>query len=223
MVGDHLLDRHLRLAEGGVGQVLVADGPLEDVVVVLARAMRARGLSGEILAQHRGVGIHRLERIDHDRQRFVFNHHLVDAVVGRIAIGGDHEGDFLILEQHLAVGQHHLHVARERRHPGEVDGLQRLGGDDRQHARHFQRLGVVDLLDARMRVRRADEIAVQHARQLQVVDVIALALGEANILDPLALAAHAFELGFALFPRGSHVVHSAASLNSTPLILSAAY
>jgi hypothetical protein len=26
-----------------------------------------------------------------------------------------------------------------------------------------------------------------------------------------------------LFPRGSHVVHSAASWNSTPLILAAAY
>ena len=64
---------------------------------------------------------------------------------------------------------------------------------------------------------------MQHARQLQIVDVVALALGEADVLDALALAAHAFEFGFALFPRGSHVVHSAASLNSTPLILSAAY
>ena len=74
-----------------------------------------------------------------------------------------------------------------------------------------------------MRMRRSDEIAVQHARQLQVVDIIALALREADVLDPLALAAHAFEFGFALFPRGSHVVHSAASWNSTPLILAAAY
>ena len=164
MIGEHLLDRHLRLAEGGVGQILVADGPLEDVVVVLARTMRARRLAGEILAQHRRVRVHRLERIDHDRERLVFDHDLVDAVVGRVAVGGDDEGDFLILEQHLAVGQHHLHVAGERRHPGEVDGLQRLGGDHRQHARHLQRLGVVDLLDARMRMRRADEIAVQHAR-----------------------------------------------------------
>ena len=74
-----------------------------------------------------------------------------------------------------------------------------------------------------MGMRRADEIAVQHAGQLQVVDIVALALGEADVLDALALAAHAFELGFALFPRGSHVVHSAASWNSTPLILAAAY
>ena len=204
-------------------EVLVADGPFEDVVVMLARPVRADGLAGEILAQHRRIRVHRLERIDHDRQRLVFDHDLVDAVIGGIAVGGDHEGDFLILEQHLAVGQHHLHVAGQGRHPGEVDGLQRFGGDHRQHARHLQRLFRVDRFDARMGVRRADEIAVQHARQLQVVDIIALALGEAGVLDALALAAHAFERGGALFPRGSHVVHSAASLNSTPLILSAAY
>ena len=73
MIGDHLLDRDLGLAEGGVGQVLVADGPLEDVVVVLARAVRAVGLAGEILAQHRRIGVHRLERIDHHRQRLVLD------------------------------------------------------------------------------------------------------------------------------------------------------
>ena len=30
-----------RVPEGGVGQVLVADGPLEDVIVMLARPVRA--------------------------------------------------------------------------------------------------------------------------------------------------------------------------------------
>ena len=64
---------------------------------------------------------------------------------------------------------------------------------------------------------------MQHARQLQIVDVVALALREADVFDALALAAHAFEGGGALFPRGSEIVHSAASLNSTPLILAAAY
>ena len=222
VIGDHLLDRHFRLVEGGIGQVLVADGPFEHMVVVFARAVRAGGLAGEVLADHRRIGVHRLERIDHHRQRLVFHHHLVDAVIGGVAVGGDHEGDFLVLEQHLAVRQHHLHVAGQRRHPGEVDGFQRLGGDHRQHARHFQRLLVVDRLYPRMGMRRAHEIAVQHARQLQVVDIIALALRKADVLDALALAAHAFEFGFALFPRGSHVVHSAASWNSTPLILAAA-
>ncbi len=74
-----------------------------------------------------------------------------------------------------------------------------------------------------MGVRRADEVAVQHARQLHVVDIVAFALREADVLDALAFAAHALELGFALFPRGSDVVHSAASLNWAPLIFAAAY
>ena len=223
MIGNHLLDRHVSLAEGGVGQILVAHRPFEDVIMMLARPVRAGSLAGEILAQHRRVRVHGLERIDQGRQRFVFDHDLVDAVVGGIAVGGDHERHFLILKQHLAVGQHHLHVAGQRRHPGQIDGFQRLGGDDGQYARHLQRLFRIDRFDARVRMRRTDEIAMQHARQLQIVDVVALALGEADVLDALALAAHAFEFGFALFPRGSHVVHSAASLNSTPLILSAAY
>src|SRR6202165_3742023 len=55
VIGDHLLDRDLRLAERGVGEILVADGPLEDVIVMLARPVRACGLAGEILAQHRRV------------------------------------------------------------------------------------------------------------------------------------------------------------------------
>ena len=67
-------------------------------------------------------------------------------------------------------------------------------------------------LDARMRIGRAHEIAVEHARQVQVVDVIALALREADVLDALALAADAFELLGAGFRGFRYGVHSAASL-----------
>ena len=68
-----------------------------------------------------------------------------------------------------------------------------------------------------------DEVAVQHARQLQVVDVVAFALDEADVLDALALAAHALELFGALGGGGGRVGHSAASWNGTPLSLAAAY
>ena len=222
VIGDQLLDRDLGLVEGGVGQVLVADRPLEDVVRVLARPVRAVLLVLDVLAQDGRVGRHRLERVDQDRQRLVVDLDRVDAVIGGIAVGGDDERHLLVLEQHLAVGQHHLHVARQGRHPGEIDALQVLGRQHGEHARHLQRLRLVDRFDAGVRVGRAHEIAVQHAGQLQIVDVIALALGEADILDALALAAEAFELRFALRARGGHVVHSAASLGATPLILSAA-
>jgi hypothetical protein len=43
-------------------------------------------------------------------------------------------------------------------------------------------------------VRRADEIAEQHAGELDVVDKAALALGEAHVLDALSAGAEAFEL-----------------------------
>jgi hypothetical protein len=121
------------------------------------------------------------------------------------------EGHLLVLKQHLAVGQDHLHVAGERRHPGEVDGLQFLGREHRDDARHRGSLGRIDLLDARVCVRRAREVAIEHARQLDVVDIVASALDEADVLDALALAAHALQALGALFRGERDVVHSAAS------------
>ncbi len=140
LIGDQLLDGDIGLLESGVGDILVAHRPLEDMVVVLARTVRAVGLVLDIFAQHRRIRIHRLEWIDQRRQRFVLDFDRSNAVIRRVAIGRHHEGDFLILKQHLAVGEHHLHVTGQRRHPGEVHRLQRLGGDHRENARHFQSL-----------------------------------------------------------------------------------
>ena len=147
-IDDHLLDRHVGLGEGRVGRRLVAGLPVEDVVVVLALAVRAVGLVLDVLADHRRVRRHRLERIDVDRQRLVLDLDQVGGVGRDIAVLGDDEGHFLVLEQHLAVGEHHLHVAGKRRHPGEVDGLERLGREHRDDAGHRGGLGGVDLLDA---------------------------------------------------------------------------
>ena len=210
-IGNHLPDGDVGLGEGRIGGRLVAGLPGEDVVVMLALAVRALGLVLEILADHRRAVGHGLHRVDIDRQRLVFDFDQIGAVGRRFPGLRDHEGDLLILEQHFAVGQHHLHVARKCRHPGEVDGLQYLGGDHRDDAGHCGGLRGVDLLDAGMGVRRAVEFAIQHAGQFDVVDVIAFALGETDILDALALTAHAFELDGAFGGGGGHVVHSAAS------------
>ena len=223
MVGDQLLDRHLGAGERGVGAGLVAHRPLEDVVVVLAGAMRARGFAREILAQHRRIGRHGLEGIDDDGQLLVLHLDGLHAVGRRIAVLGHDEGHLLVLEQHLAVGQHHLHVLRERRHPGEVDALQLLRGQHGEHARHLERLAGVDALDPRVGILRAHEVAEQHAGQLHIVDVVALALREADVLHALALAAHALELGLALLPGQNGRGHSAASAKVSPRSLAAAY
>ena len=66
-IDDHLLDRHVGLGESRIGRGLVAGLPVEDVVVVLARAVRAFVLVLDVLADHRRVRRHRLERIDVDR------------------------------------------------------------------------------------------------------------------------------------------------------------
>ena len=54
-------------------------------------------------------------------------------------------------------------------------------GEDRDDARRLQRRGSVDLVDRRMRVRRAQEIGVGLARTIDVVDVVALAGDEADV------------------------------------------
>ena len=192
------------------------------MVVVLALAVGAVGLVLEILADHRRIRRHRLERIDIDRQRLVFDFHEIGGIGRDIAILGDHERHFLVLEQHFAVGEHHLRVARECRHPGEIDGFQRLGGDHSDHAGDGRGFGRIDLLNAGVRVRRAVEIAVQHARQLQIVDVVAFALDEADILDALSPASHAFKFLGAFSGGGGLSVHSAASWKATPLSFAAA-
>ncbi len=70
---------------------------------------------------------------------------------------------------------------------------------------------------------RANEIAMQHAGQLHVIDILAFALREADVFHALAFAAHAFQARRTFLSRWGHVVHSAASWNSTPFSLAAAY
>jgi hypothetical protein len=74
-----------------------------------------------------------------------------------------------------------------------------------------------------MGVGGAHEVAMHHVRQLDVVDIIALALREADILNALAFAAHAFQAGLAGLTGDDHLVHSAASWKLRPLSLAAAY
>jgi len=224
LVGDQLLDGDLGLAEGEVGGLLVADLPGEDVIVVPALAVGALGLVLDVLAQHRRIRGHRLERVDEDRQRLVLDLDELDRVGRDVALLGDDEGDLLVLEQHLLLGEHRLHVAGERRHVVQIEGFEIRRGEHRDDAGQRLGLGGVDLPDAGVAVGRAHEVAVQQAERLHVVHVVALALDEADILDALALAAHALEAVGALGGgRRGDLVHSAASRSGTPLILAAAH
>src|SRR6516162_8761132 len=76
----------------------------------------------------------------------------------------------------------------------QLQWLQIVGCEHRLDSRQCQRRILVVRFDTGMAERRADEIAEQRARQLDVVDIVALALGEANVFDALASGAEAFEL-----------------------------
>lgn len=174
--------------------------------------MGAVRLAGEVLPQDGRVGRHGLVRIDERRQFLVLDDDGLGAIGSGIAVLGDDECDFLILEQNFLMRQHGLHIARQRRHVVEVERDQVLRGQHRHHAGHGERRRFVDALDAGMAVRAAGEIAKQHAGQFQVVDIVAAALDKADILRPLALAANAFELLLTVDRGRVHMlVHHAAS------------
>ena len=158
-------------------------GPWAPSVLSL-RSSRSTGASGAIALNGSTMAGSFLV-VDVDRFR---------PVGGDVAVVGDDEGDLLVLEEHLLVGEHGLHVAGERRHVVEAERLQVGGGEHGEHAGERLAPCCVDRLDPGVGVGRADEVAVEHAGQLQVVDVVALALDEADVLDALALAAEALEL-----------------------------
>ena len=103
-------------------------------------------------------------------------------VVGRVLVGRDHERDLLALEPHLVAGQHGLRVVGDGRHPGQAQRLQVLGGDDGGHVGMRQRARGVDRDDPGVRVGAAQQRAVDHTRQLDVVQVRALAADEPRVL-----------------------------------------
>ncbi len=132
-------------------------------------------------------------------------------VGGGIAVLGDDEGHLLVLEQDLLVGEHRLDVPRQGRHVVQVQRLEVVGRQHGEHPGYLQRRVLVDPLDPGVAVGGADEVAEHHPRQLDVVHVVALALGEPGVLDALARAAEALELLDALLGGRNLLAHSAAS------------
>ena len=103
MIGNHLLDRDFALRNRCIRAGLVADLPVEDMVVMLALAVGAFCLAAEIFAQFRRVCLHRLERIDENGKLFILDLDEFARIGSDVAVLGDNESNFLILEQNLAV------------------------------------------------------------------------------------------------------------------------
>ena len=171
---DHVLAHHdLGAVEDRVGGGPVAGLPVEDVVV---------GAALEVVPDHRGARVQRLLRVDDRRQDVVVDVDQLDRVAGRVPVLGDDEGDLLALEADLVGGQHGLHVRGQRRRPGQVERLQVLAGDDRLDPGVGQRPAGVDGHDPGVRDRRAQQRAVQHPGQRDVVDEPTLAAHQARVL-----------------------------------------
>ena len=160
-------------ARDGIGLVLVAGVPVVDEVVLLVLL---------VIADDRGRGIQRPLCVHDGRERLVVDLDEFEGISCDVAGVGDHESHLLPLEAHLVGGQHGLRVVGQRRHPRQVEGLKHCAGDHRVHARQrFGRRGI-DRADSRMGVRAAQDGAVQHARQVDVVDIVALPTQEAHVL-----------------------------------------
>ena len=191
LVVDLLLDRHRGIGKGLIGRRLVADVPGEDMVGMLARALAHLALVFDILAQDRRVILKRLAWIDQHGELFVVDIDHLHPVGHRVAVLADHESDLLILEVHFFVGQNGLAVACECRHPVQVQRLQVVCRQHRDHSGHrLGRLGI-DRLYSGVRIGAAHEIPEHLARQLDVIDVVAPALDEADVLLALSGAADA--------------------------------
>ena len=127
----------------------------------------------------RPAGVQAVERIDHERQRLVFDLDQVDRVLGELfGFGGDRK-DRLAHEVRL-VGEDRILRRREGRHV--------LGGEDAEHALELERRGSVDLLDLGVRHRAAQEAAEHHAvgpivfRVLRLPGHLAVDVGRGEIL-----------------------------------------
>src|ERR1700730_6479588 len=94
----------------------------------------------------------------------------------------------------------------------QLERLQVVGGEHGFDTGQLERRVFVDRFDPGVTVRRPDEITEQHPRQLEIIDVVALALREANVLDALAPGPKTLEFLGARLSGFEFGAHSAASL-----------
>jgi hypothetical protein len=157
---------------------------------------RERKIAGRIVVPDPGrVLLGRVLDIHHRGQRLVVDFHFLGGDARLLRRLGYHEGDAVAdvarldrLEQRperaIALRAAHI-LGHEKRRDAAQAVLARVV--TRQHADHAgqrERLGRIDAADARVRVRGHDHRAVQHVRQLDIVDVPRAPGEKALVLDP---------------------------------------
>ncbi len=104
------------------------------------------------------------QRIDDGFERLVFDLHQLGGVFRDVAGFGDDESDRLAGKAHVFDGERplmHGLLERNQERIGELADV--FAGDHRGDARQRQGRGRVDAEDLRMRVRRADHMAMERA------------------------------------------------------------
>ena len=173
-----------RLGESGVRRFLVPHHEREREV--------ARG----VVVPHPGRAfLRRVLDVHHGGKGFVID---FDGLGGKPRVGRavrDHESDAVPDVAHLRwleqrpegpVSLRTAHVLghEKRRNTAELFGFDILSRQYQRNAGHGLRGRGVDAPDARVRMRRHDDRAVQHVRQLDVVDVARAAGKEALVFHP---------------------------------------
>ena len=125
------------------------------------------------LVDDRRAGLHRLLDVEHRRQRFVVDADLRQRLEGFALAVGDDGDDRLALVANLVDRERRLVILAEIDQAEQrVEIARHVGAaDDPPHAGLALRFGEVDAADARMGVRAAQHLEMQHALQLVVVEI----------------------------------------------------
>ena len=166
-------------------------------------------LESEIVAKlgmdDRRLGVERRFRVGHAGQRFVIHFNQRASVFGfgaaarhdgahRLALpAGAIDGDGVLRRRFDALEMRE-HADPRRDHLGKLGA-----GDDRDHAGRFLCFRRFDVFDAGVRVRRAHEGDMRHARQHDVGDILAAALRQPRQIWPRHRAA---DIGIRPIERG---------------------
>ena len=207
--------------------VHVAHGEFQDFGDVGRLGRRRFHTAGDhVLEQQRGVGGHRFIDVDDVRQHLVFDLDQGDRLFGDgVADRGDGGDGMAFVIDLLArhdVARDVPEVHRDAFRPDVVEFLRRQvgGGHDRLHTGQLLGGGGVDRQDFGVRVRAAQDLAVDHARELQVGAVHRAARDFGDTVRPDRARAHPFETLHGIGDDGG-VVHGGLAMESETIGLMA--